>query len=53
VPDPDRVVVQREAAQNYPVAQAGDGKSMPIISRIMHALFAIEKKSPCPSAPVV
>ncbi|HEV7301547.1 MAG TPA: class I SAM-dependent methyltransferase [Tepidisphaeraceae bacterium] len=30
--------------KNYPVAEAGDGKSMPIASRIMHALFAVEKK---------
>jgi len=30
------------------VAQAGDGSPMPIISRIMHALFAIEKKIPLP-----
>jgi 2-polyprenyl-3-methyl-5-hydroxy-6-metoxy-1,4-benzoquinol methylase len=30
--------------KNYPVAAAGDGKSMPIASRVMHALFAVEKK---------
>lgn len=34
--------------KNYPVAEAGDGKSMPIMSRIMHALFAVEKKVPLP-----
>ncbi len=34
--------------KNYPVAEAGDGKSMPIVSRIMHALFGIEKKVPLP-----
>jgi 2-polyprenyl-3-methyl-5-hydroxy-6-metoxy-1,4-benzoquinol methylase len=34
--------------KNYPVAEAGDGKSMPIVSRIMHALFATEKKVPLP-----
>ena len=34
--------------KNYPVAQAGDGKSMPLVSRIMHALFAVEKKIPLP-----
>lgn len=34
--------------KNYPVAEAGDGKSMPILSRIMHALFAVEKKVPLP-----
>jgi SAM-dependent methyltransferase len=34
--------------RNYPVAEAGDGKSMPILSRIMHALFGIEKAIPLP-----
>jgi 2-polyprenyl-3-methyl-5-hydroxy-6-metoxy-1,4-benzoquinol methylase len=34
--------------KNYPVAQAGDGKSMPIMSRIMRAMFATERVLPLP-----